>query len=544
MRHGTSRRVLALAAGAALLLAAACGGGEDDPKGGDDVQASGKPLIFGTTESFNDVDPAATYDWPGSMMLVNTAQNLLQIQPGETQPKPDAAESCDWVDDTTYTCTLKPNLKFSDGSPLTSKDVKFSMDRQIAIADDQGPSSLFQTRDPKTGEITAGVVSTEAPDERTVTFKLKAPDATWPMRLTHAGAAIAPDEKYSPDKVQTKDFVGSGPYKITKWDPSSQIVLEPNPNYTGSIKLANSRVIIQKYKDEASLKSAVESGDVNVAFRALTPTLIKDLEANGAGKGVTIVKGAGVGISYIVFNVQKGPFAKKEVRQAAAYLLDRDAIAQNIYNGTVQPLYSMVPKGFDGQTDSFKEKYGVAPNPAEAKKLLDAAGVKTPVKIQLWWNPDHYGEASGDMFSEIERQLEKDKLFDVTLRNASWDRYREDYPTGAYDAFQLGWYPDFPDADNYLSPFYATGNFLGNGQGYSNPEVDKLLARELAAQKLSERKPVLEQLQQIGAEDVPTLPIWQDQMIAAVRDGVTGVDKTFDTLYTFRLWLVDTTNAK
>jgi peptide/nickel transport system substrate-binding protein len=539
MRPSTSRRVKALAAGSSLLLAlAACGGGDDGGTDSASEPAADKaPLVFGTTDAFGTVDPAGSYDNPGWEILYNTAQTLLSIPPGGTTPEPDAAEKCDFSDPQTYTCTLKKDLEFSDGSPLTAEDVKFTFDRMLKIADPNGPSSIFADQ----------LESTEVTDPQTVVFHLKFPDATWPFRLTTGAASLVPDEKYPADKLQemgNDSIIGSGVYKITKYDPSQQIVLEPNEHYTGDKKLSNGKVLIQIYKDEASLKSAVESNEVQVAYRSLAPTLLKDLETNGASKGVKVVKGEGTGIQYLAFATQKGPFAKKEVRQAVSALLDRQAIATQVYNDTVTPLYTMVPNGLPGHDEAFKTAFGDMPDPAKAKSLLDDAGVTTPVTATLWYSPDHYGEASADMFAEIKRQLEADGLFKISIKSAAWEQYKTDYAAGAYEGWQLGWYPDFPDTDNYLSPFYAKENFIGDGYGYSNPKMDELLTKEKSTDDQAERQAVFKELQSIAADDAPVVPLWQDSMIAAVREGVTGVEDTFDPLYTFRFWLVDTSNAE
>ena len=541
MRNRTSRTVVAFAAGAALLLAAACGGGGEDNESG----GSSDALVFGTSESFTGADPAGDYSLPWSLILANTGQNLLWIPPGGSQPEPQLAKQCDWEDEVTYTCTLKPDLKFSDGSDLTSEDVKFSMDRQVEMQEPTGPWTLFKQVDEKSGDVTEGVESTEAPDPQTVTFNLAKPDATWPHRLTHAGASIVPKGEYSATEVRSKDFIGAGPYVVTKWQPSSQIVLEKNEHYTGDIEMKNDQVVIQKYKSEASLKNAVENGSVQVAYRTLTPTMVADMEKNGADKGVEIVKGDGVGISYLVFNQNKGAFKDEAVRQAAAYLIDREHIASDVYDDTVKPLYTMVPDIYEGSVPAFEERYGSEPNPAEAKKVLKDAGIETPVKTTLYYNTDHYGETSADMYVALEDQLEAGGVFDIKLDTDAYDLYSEQYPTGAYEGFQLGWYPDFPDPDNYVQPFFASGNFLGEGQGYSNPEMDRMLGQERKiADDEEKRSDVFAEIQKLAAEEVPTLPIWQDEMIAAVREGVTGVEDTFDTAYTFRFWLVDVSEAQ
>ena len=112
--------------------------------------------------------------------------------------------------------------------------------------------------------------------------------------------------------------------------------------------------------------------------------------------------------------------------------------------------------------------YGAAPDKAAAEKFLSDAGVDTPVDIKLQYNPDHYGSNSDQEYNAIKRQLEESGLFKVDLQSTEWTTYQEESKADAYPVFQLGWFPDFPDADNYLSPFLApydkkqAGNFTLN----------------------------------------------------------------------------------
>ncbi|HEY8454849.1 MAG TPA: ABC transporter substrate-binding protein [Actinopolymorphaceae bacterium] len=538
MRPDNSRLVRGLALGIVPLLAFAACGSDGDSETGETGSEQQVPLIFGTTEQFSEIDPAASYDWPGSMLQINIAQTVLEVPPGGNQPEPEIAESCEFEDPKTYTCKLKTGLKFSDGSTLDSADVKFSMDRMIGIKHPEGPWSIWAS----------SLESVEAPDPQTVIYHLKYADATWPMRLTYPGASIVPEGEYSATEIRkpSEGAIGSGPYKLTKFDPDQEIVLERNEYYKGDKEPIHDTVIIKPYPgSETGLKTAIEEGEIHVAHRTLNSTLIQDLEENGASKGVEVLQGEGTGISYVVFNQTKGPFVEKAVRQAFAYLIDREKIAQDVYNGTVEPLYTMVPSAFEGQYNAFQEVYGEKPDPAKAEQVLRDAGVSTPVKIQLWHDSgDHYGVESADMYQEIERQLESSGLFDVELKSAAWDRYSADYPTGAYQAFQLGWYPDFPDADNYLSPFFETNNFMEKGQGYSDKQMDQLLAEERSTVELEDRLPIFEQIQKKAAEDVPTLPIWEQKMVVAQRKGVKGVERTIDAANQIRLWLIDATQAQ
>lgn len=509
---------------AALAAVTAVGCGET---GGTTGEAA--TLIHGTTDPPVSYDPAGSYDLPSWNVIYNTYQNLLQIPPGGNRPEPDAAEQCDFTDPKTYECTLKEGLKFSDGSDLTAEDVKFSFDRNLKIADPQGASSLF-----------ANLKSVQTPDDQTVVFNLKAPDATWPFLLTTGGAAIVPSDVYSPTKIQPSDeVVGSGPYMVADYQEGQQTVLEVNPEYTGRNTPQNERVIIQQFDKSSALKLALEQAEVDIAYRNLSPTEIDDLRAQ-EGEGISVVEGEGTEIRYLVFNLDLQPGTsdqqKLAVRRAVAYTIDRESIASNVYNDTVEPLYSMVPQGLEFATEAFKDEYGESPDPDAAEQELDKAGVDTPVDMELWYTPSHYGPASGDEYAEIQRQLEADGLFNVELKSTEWNQYSEAAFTDKYPVYQLGWFPDFPDADNYTSPFYAKDSFLNHH--YSDPQMEKLLAEEKATTDEQERAQAFEQIQQIGAEDAPTIPIWQGNQIAGIQDGVTGVEDTFDPSFQFRYYLM------
>jgi peptide/nickel transport system substrate-binding protein len=249
-----------------------------------------------------------------------------------------------------------------------------------------------------------------------------------------------------------------------------------------------------------------------------------------------VVAGNGTEIRYLVFNVKKAPFDKKEVRQALAQVINRDDIANNVYNGTVQPLYSLVPQGLDGHTEAFKDRYGT-PDPAKAKALLQQAGVQTPVPITMWYSPTHYGPATADELNQVKRTLDASGVFSVTLKNTEWEQYQEQYDKQVFQVFHLGWFPDYPDSDNYLSPFLVKGGFFN--QNYDNAATNKAIAQEQSETDLQKRVPIFDQIQKTTAEDVPVLPLWQAKQVAAVRTGVSGVQTTFDPSFTFRFYVID-----
>jgi len=505
--------VLIAALGVAVAACGSSGGG-------------GGVIIRGTTDEPVSYDPAGAYDLPSYDVIYAIYQNVMTIPAGESTPVPEAAQSCDYTDPKTYKCTLKDGLTFSDGSALTSKDVKFSFDRNVKIEDPNGGSSLL-----------ANMKSVDAPDPKTVIFNLKTPDATWPFILTTGSAAIVPDS-YPADKLQaSEDVIGSGRYALKSYDPGTQTVLTKSDGYTGSDPAENDQVIIQCYKTSSDLALALKNGEVNIAYRSLSPTDIKSLEGQD---GLQIVSGNGIEIRYIVFNEDLQPgdndAQKLAVRQAVAYTIDRDAIASKVYEGTVEPLYSMVPQGLKYATEPFKSEYGTSPDVNKAKQVLQQAGVKTPVPMEIWYTPSHYGPVSADEYAEIKSQLDDSGLFDVTLKSTEWNQYSTAAFTDKYPVYQLGWFPDYPDADDYTASFYSKDSFLN--AHYSNPEMEKLLAQEKASTNDAERSKAFSQIQDIGAKDVPTIPVWQGKQEAAAQDDIHGIEETFDPSFIFRYWLI------
>lgn len=518
------RASAALALGSALaLLLAACGGDDDDGDGGDpgSEPATDLPLILGTTDTVTNIDPAGQYDNPSRNIVVNIYQRLLKVPLGESEPAPEAAESCDWENDTTYTCTLKQGQMFSDGTELKAENVVHSIERNLAIEHESNGWQLL-----------SGVENVEAVDEYTVTFTLKSADATFPYILTTGAAAIVP-MSYPADALQPNDqVIGSGPYTVESFDTTQQIELGINPEYTGDLEVKNSGVILQFYQQESALKQAVQEGEVMVAYRSLSVTDVADLEENGEQYGVSVVRGEGLEINYMVMQTGRKPFNEPAVRKAIAHIIDRQAIAESVYQGTVTPLYGPVPEGLEGHVPSFEQVYGAEPDVAAAEQLIQEAGVQTPIEFDLWWMPDRYGQEIGDMYGEIQRQLEATELFKVNLEQLSWAQYSTTFSDQSMDAFDLGWFPDFPDSSNYIAPFFhSENNFLNNG--YSNQQMDQLIDTMLTNTDQAARIAAVEEASAIAAEDAPIIQLWQRDQIAIVRDGVEGVESTLDPSFTF-----------
>lgn len=524
-----SKRLLALASAGALAASlAACGTGE-----GSGGEEGGSTLKLGTTDVITAVDPAGAYDIGSWNLQYSLFQQLVTIPAGASDVQPDAAESCEYTDPKRIECKLKAGLKFANGNDLTSSDVKFSFERNIAINDPNGASVLlYQISD---GAETPKLKPTaiEAPDDTTVIFNLNAPDTTFLKLLSTAMASIVDEETFPADKLLADgDVVGSGPFELAQYKSGEQAVLQKNDEYQGDREAQSDRVFVTFFDDSAPLKTAIEQGDVDVAWRTMSPTELNDLKDKD---GVNVIEGEGAEFRYWVWQFGTANGKNPAIRKAAAHIIDREAIAERAYDGTVTPAYSIVPPGFGGQKDAFKEAYP-QPDVEAAKKVLADGGVKTPVNLTLGWNPDHYGPNTVDEATELKNQLEASGLFTVKMESAEWEEYQKLYKQNAYDLFVLGWYPDILDADNYLSPFVRDGGFFENN--YSNKEVNALIDQELAETDEAKREDTIGQLQDKVATDVPLIPSWFGKNVAVARDGVDGVEETLDPTYIFRLWTI------
>lgn len=532
-------RSTAAAAGVAVLTLALSACASSGNANTDDSSGSaGGSLTIGTTDKITSLDPAGSYD-NGSFAVMNQVLPFLMNSPlGSPDVEPDIAVSAEFTAPTEYTVKLKPGLKWANGHDLTSSDVKFTFDRQVAIADPNGPSSLLWNLD-----------STEAVDDTTVVFHLKsANDQTFAQVLSSPVGPIVDEEVFAPDAVTPDQTIVdgnafAGQYVITSYTVNELVSYEAYDGYQGLLGAPKTPEINVKYfADASNMKLEIEDGSIDVAWRSLSATDIADLQDNDA---VEVVDGPGGEIRYITFNFDTQPYGAKTpeadpakalaVRQAVADLIDRDVLSEQVYKGTYTPLYSYVPDGLTGANEALKGLYGDGdggPSPEKAKETLDAAGVTTPVQLSLQYSNDHYGPSSGDEYALIKDQLETDGLFAVNLQTTEWVQYQKDRASDVYPAFQMGWFPDYSDADNYLTPFFLTDNFLANH--YSNPKVDELIAKQGVTGDADERAKIIGEIQDAVAADLSTVPYLQGAQTAVVRKGVTGADKTLDASFKFR----------
>ncbi|MFI7502096.1 ABC transporter substrate-binding protein [Streptomyces sp. NPDC049687] len=514
--------VLPIVAGLASGLLTGCG----TQTGGSD--GDGTAVVLGMSDDVLATDPASGYD-PGSWMLFNNVfQSLLSFPNGGTEPEPDAAKECSFTDQQakTYRCTLKDGLKFSNGDDLTSEDVKFSFDRMLKINDDSGPALMF----PMLDEV-------ETPDAKTVVFKLKVPDATFPSKIASGAGSIVDHQEYDADGLREDGgAVGSGPYELASFD-DDQAVFTVNDSYKGSAGDTRNQGVTLKFfgGDQKALKKALLDGDIDIAYRGLTATDIADIQQSTGDTGAEVVEGSSAEVQHLVFNTDDPVAGKLGVRRAIAHLIDREALIRDVYQGTADPLYSIVPAGIAGHNTAFFDRYGAHPSRAKAAAALQDEGITGKVKLTLWSTPTRYGPATDQELKAIAAQLNASGLFAADVESVPFDQYEKDIAAGKYGVYVKGWVPDYPDADNFTAPFFGDGNVLGNN--YANSTITGTLIPRTAAQ--SDRSATDDdyaELQDIVADELPVLPLWQAKQYAVVSENAYGLENCLDASTVFRFW--------
>lgn len=528
MRIRVPRMVLPLAAGVAASLLTGCGlAGSDGP-------GTGEPVVMGMTDQVLAVDPASGYD-PGSWLVFNNVfQSLLSFPSGGTEPQPEAAQACGFTDRSSqrFTCTLRGNLRFSNGNELTSKDVKYSFDRTLAIDDPGGPAVMLGSID-----------RIETPDERTVVFHLNQSDATFPLKIASGAGSIVDHRSYPADKLRTDGrAVGSGVYTLENYT-DTEAVFSVNPRYTGPAEVHNSGMTMKLFDgDQQALKRAVESGEVDLAYRGLAVGDLADLEENTVtgDQDIKVVDGTSAEVQHLVFNMDDPVTGQLGVRQAIAYLVDRSTLIRDVYHRTAEPLYSIVPAGITGHNTAFFDTYGGYPQPEKAAAALAAEGFTEPVELTLWATPVRFGPDTVSAFEHIAEQLNSSGLFDATVRNVGTDEFNEGVANGDFSAYVRGWVPDYPDPDNFTAPFFGEDNVLANN--YDPGEITEKLIPRTAGQ--SDRGQTVEDfgaLQDIVADELPMIPLWQGRQYAVAHEDITGLQWTLDASTVFRFWEIGKT---
>jgi peptide/nickel transport system substrate-binding protein len=503
----------------------------------DTNQIDGDRISVGTTLKPRTLDPADNYELAGLNIIYNVAESLYTYEVGTTNIKPLLATAMPKIDATglIYTIPVRTGVTFHDGAVFNAKAMEFSLERFIQ----NGGKPAFLL-----GDV---IKSVEATGESELKITLKQPFAALTALLAFPGAcAVSPQSyKIGAGEFNPNQLVGTGKYKLNQFK-SDSISLDRNPNYWGEAP-ANQGINLQVYGgNSANLFNSFKTKAIDVAYQSLDPQQIESLLTNK--EDLQAIEGSGTVVNYLVLNLQQKPLDQPEVRQAIAASINRGLINDRVLKGQAQPIYSLVPTAFDTYEPTFEKLYGEA-NTLKAKELLTKAGysAQKPAIIEIW-HPS--GSITRGIVAETLKAYAESELGGIvqfvpnSVESAS---FFSNLSQGIYPAALADWYPDFLDPDNYLQPFLScsegdpktgckSGAAQSRGSFYYSDRANQLIEQSRQEQDEAKRQAILVELQQVTAQDVPYIPLWQIKDYAFAQNGINGV--AINPSQTFPFWTI------
>jgi peptide/nickel transport system substrate-binding protein len=429
-------------------------------------------------------------------------------------------------DGLSVTFTLLDNVKFHDGKPLTSADVKYTFDKFLASDSPKAVPFYEGTGASKQPLVT----SVEAPDARTVVFRLRRP---WLELFANLiPIAIIPENTFESQAIKP---VGSGAFKFVKYDESQQVVdMEANDNYwEGAPNIKHLRVKV--IPDANTQQAEIVSGRVDLAINtALSPDAYVNL---GKNTNLQLVQSPGVNVQYIGFNNESAPLNNARVRQAIAYAINRESIITNLLQGQARIAHSILPQESWAYSTAQKT-YNY--DPAQAKKLLDEAGFTDPdgdgPRMRFAEPLNFKISASNSVvrqFSGVIQNSLREVGIPVNIETLEDNTLREAQRNGQYQLTAGRWVGGNQDPIFLRDLFtYLTGGNFNRGR-YRNPELDKILGEAVTTADRAKAKSLYAEAQDVISREVPMLPLWYTNNIVIARKHVGNIKVASAADWTF-----------
>jgi len=514
------------------LVLAACGGDDggdgasDTGTGGSESPAAdGTPLTVVTPGVLSSLDSERYQGFVSIDLLPNVSGTLLRFKEPEagatTLQAPDQiegelVESWEMADDqSSVTMVLRDDVVSSQGNPLDSEDVRWSVER---MSNSEGVPIASILMEIGGWDLENPV---EVVDDKTFTVNFAAPNAVSLSVMTTFFMTIYDSEDVienaGADDPWGYDYLAEhsssfGPYMVESFDPGNEVRLVANPNYHDEAPEI-SNVIVRSVPEGSSRLQLVQTGEVDIAM-ALTFDQLASLEDDSR---VRLEQVLYPNIDVLVPNVTIEPFDDPLVRQALAYAIDRDAILGAAYQGLGS-----------ASTDFFHDAFGapeidenLSYDPDKARDLLAQAGLADGFDMAVAYNEANLGAHIEQVGVLLKAQL-ADVGINVELRNiptaADFDAAKRDGSLTAWLATSL---PLVPDPAYYLQVFYSTGG-LTNLQGYSSDVVDGLSRQILETQPGDERDALISEVNEFMMGDMPAVPIVDTQKFFVFSPNVEG----------------------
>ncbi len=415
---------------------------------------------------------------------------------------PGLASAWKAIDASTYQFTLRQGVKWHTGDPFTADDVLFTFQRM---------------EDPSVGAYNAGrfksVSKIATPDANTVVFHLSTPNAVFPYIIADVNSAIINRKYTSSHNLQTAPM-GTGPFYFVSRQPGVQITIKKNPNYWMPGIPYLDGINFYPKPDDTTRTTALLSGDVD--FMDYVP--YTQMAAIKSSSKLKMYGDEEIGFGWLAFDHTHQPFNDLRVRQACAYALNREVIAQTAFQGFGAPMNGgLIPKGWVGYDPSIQNTYDY--NPTKAKQLLAAAGFPNGFKTKIL-STSTYSVISGP--ATAAQALLKDVGIDAQLDLQEWQIFLKTVAGGTYPAHIWGSALPYTDPD-------ALTNFLSGTEGtipkdfhYNDPTINKWLDEGRQTLNVSQRQTIYANIDKRVLETVPYTWLVRREQAEASQAFVNG----------------------
>ncbi|KHN50566.1 ABC transporter substrate-binding protein [Pectobacterium fontis] len=494
------------------------------------VLADKQELVRGNGSEPASLDPHKVESDVEGHIINDFFDNLVRVSDdGTIQPR--LAERWDNKDNTVWTFHLRPDAKWSDGSPITADDVVFSW-RRLGDPKTLSPygsyiASMYvkNAADIMAGKKAPDTLGIKALDSHTVEVTLEHPLSYFlEMSAYHVLVPLpkAVLEKHPDNWTQVGNFVSSGPYTLSEWVVNERIVGKRNNQYWDNAHTVINKVTYLPISSQAAELNRYKSGEIDVTG-LLSPIQFASLKKEYPQE----VKVSPLqGTYFYQFNTQKPPFNDARVRRALDLSLDKTVIAEKVMGMGQQPAYSLVPQHAGGYILQNPEWAGWTQEQrnAEAKKLLADAGFneKNPLRFNLLYNTS---ESHLRVAIAANSMWKKNLGVEATLQNQEWKTMLDTIRSGNYEVVRYSWIGDYNEPSTFLE-ILQSGNSNNNSK-FTSPEYDALLQKALAVNSREERQKIYQQAMVILDQQMPLLPIYHYSQPQMVKTYIGGFSPNF-----------------
>ncbi|MFC3039261.1 peptide ABC transporter substrate-binding protein [Virgibacillus xinjiangensis] len=498
----------------------------EDTTEADAAEDSGeKVLRMNNLEEPTSFNPSIGFDAVSWDPLNNLMEGLTRLDENST-PQGGVAEEWDISEDgKTYTFHLREDANWSNGDPVTAEDFvyawKLMLDPETASAAAFLGYFIEGAEAYNAGEGSADDVGVSAIDEKTLEVKLEAPTGFFLDLLTNPAFFPVNHQvaEENPDwHAEADTFVANGPFELESWEHDSEMVFAKNEEYWDADAVKLDKVHFAMVNDTNTQYQMFESGELHTA--SIPPELSDELI-----DGDNVFIGDYGGLEFFRFNVNEEPFQNKKIRQAFAYAVNRDDIAQYVVKNGVEPAYGFVSPGFTTPSgEDFRDVNGdlVSFDPEKAKGLLEEGmaeeGYDELPSITLSYNTSDTNKAVAETMQDM---LSENLGVEVTLENQEWNVFSEAQKNLELQFSRSSFINDYSDPVNFLESF-VTDSYM-NRTGWSNEEYDELIEKGKTETDEEKRFEYLYEAEKMLAEEMVAMPIRYYNTVVLEAEGVSGI---------------------